>query len=72
MDGSHDKPHVDHCPPDAEFLKQRLDAIGAGLKEGIRREVARLEKLGLPIWVEKDGKIVDLQTMKTPPDNAAS
>lgn len=46
---------------DPEFLKKRLEQIAEGLKEGIRREVERLRKLGLPIYVEQNGKIIDLQ-----------
>ena len=46
---------------DPEFLKKRLEQIAEGLQEGIRREVERLRKLGLPIYVERHGKIIDLQ-----------
>ena len=46
---------------DPEFLKKRLEQIAEGLKEGIRREVERLKRLGLPIYVEQHGKIIDLQ-----------
>ena len=45
---------------DPEFLERRLDQIAEGLREGIRREVERLRKAGLPIYVAEDGKIVDL------------
>ena len=47
---------------DPKFLRQRLLAISEGLKEGVRREVARLRKLGLPIDVAENGKVVDRQT----------
>ena len=46
---------------DPEFLKKRLEQIAEGLQEGIRREVERLKRLGLPIYVEQHGKIIDLQ-----------
>jgi hypothetical protein len=42
---------MERSQPDAEFLQQRLEAISRGLMEGIRREVARRRKLGLPIYV---------------------
>jgi hypothetical protein len=44
--------------PDSEFLQQRLEQISDGLKEGVRREVERLHKLGLPVYVWKDGAVV--------------
>ncbi len=44
--------------PDPRQLDERLEAISAGLKEAIRREVCRLRELGLPIYVERDGKVV--------------
>ncbi len=47
---------------DQKFLEERLDAIGKGLKEGVRREVERLTRLGLPIVVADNGHIVDRQT----------
>jgi len=51
---------------DAEFLQQRLEAICRGLKEGIRREVARLRKLGLPIYMAENGTVVNRQTSDKP------
>ena len=45
---------------DPEFLERRLDQIIEGLREGIRREVERLRREGLPIYVQENGKIVDL------------
>ena len=53
---------------DQKFLEERLDAISAGLKEGIRREVERLTKLGLPIYVDDNGRIVDIQKNPQQPD----
>jgi len=35
-----------------------------GLREGIEREVERLEREGLPIYVDDNGRIIDLQTNK--------
>ena len=58
--------------PNAEFLKRRLEAIAEGLKEGIRREIARREKLGLPIYVADNGTVVNRQTNRTTPDAAES
>ena len=49
-DGSQDEP-----------MQRRLKAIREGLKEGVRREVERLEKLGLPIYVGENGKIVVIE-----------
>lgn len=46
---------------DRQFLEDRLRAISEGLKEGVRREVARLTELGLPIYVADNGKVIDLQ-----------
>ena len=51
------------CPMktvDPEFLRQRLETIGAGLKEAVRREVARLRARGLPVYVAKNGSVVAL------------
>ena len=64
---------MDRSQPDAVFLQQRLEAITEGIKEGIRREVARLRKLGLPIYVAENGTVVNRQTSDkpraaTPPD----
>ncbi len=64
MRRSSGKQPVERSEPDAEFLKQRLDVITEGLKEGIRREVARLRKLGLPIHVAENGRIVDQNETK--------
>ena len=47
--------------PQGEPMQQRLEAIREGLKEGVRREVERLEKLGLPIYVGENGKIVVIE-----------
>lgn len=53
---------MDRSEANTEFLKQRLEAISHGLKEGIRREVARRRKLGLPIYVAENGTVVNRQT----------
>lgn len=45
--------------PEAEILKRRLDQIEEGLREGIRREVARLRRLGLPVYVAENGRVVE-------------
>jgi len=51
-------------PDEAEerLLDQQMDDICEGLREGIDREVERLRREGLPIYVEIDGRIIDLQT----------
>ncbi len=46
---------------DPALLKKRLDDICEGLREAIDREVARLHREGLPIYVSDNGKVVDLQ-----------
>lgn len=50
--------------PDPKFLQQRLDAISAGFKKAIRREVQRLRTQGLPVYVAKNGTVILL-----PPEN---
>jgi len=57
---------MDRSQADAEFLQQRLEDICRGLKEGIRREVARRRKLGLPIYVAENGTVVNRQTSNKP------
>ena len=47
---------------DQKFLEERLEAISKGLKEGVRREVERLTRLGLPIFVADNGHVVDRRT----------
>ena len=49
---------------DEVLLDREMDAICAGLREGIAREVARLRREGLPIYVSDNGKIVDLQEVE--------
>ena len=66
MQPSSSKPLIDRNQPDAEFLQQRLEDICRGLKEGIRREVARRRKLGLPIYVVENGTVVNRQTSNPP------
>ena len=45
----------------SEPMQRRVEAIREGLKEGVRREVERLEKLGLPRCVGENGKIVVIE-----------
>lgn len=54
----------DRSEIDREFLRRRLDAICEGLKEGVRREVARLRREGLPVYVIEDGNVVHRATPK--------
>lgn len=72
MQESSDRPALHDSAPNAEFLKQRLEAIAEGLKEGIRREIARREKLGLPIYVADNGTVVNRQTDQSPLNAAES
>lgn len=54
---------------DPAHLDERLDAICDGLREGIRREVQRLRRLGLPVFVAHNGKVVsDVADPATPQD----
>lgn len=43
------------------FLEKRLDDICECFREAIDREVETLRQQGLPIYVEEDGQVVDLQ-----------
>jgi hypothetical protein len=53
---------------DPLFLAKRRETIREGLTEGIRREVERLRKAGLPLAVaDETGKVVDI-----PPEEANS
>lgn len=61
MRRSNCKPDIGRSEPDEAFLQSRLDDISRGLKEGIRREVARLRELGLPIYVAENGTVVSRQ-----------
>jgi len=45
---------------DPALLQRRLDQISDGLKEGVRREVQRLRRLGLPVYVGSNGKVIVL------------
>ena len=70
MDRSRDKQSAECSSPNAEVLKRRLEAIAEGLKEGIRREIARREKFGLPIYVADNGTVVNRQTTPTGANDA--
>lgn len=41
------------------FLQERLELICEGLGEGVRREVARLRALGLPVYVADGDDVVE-------------
>ena len=43
------------------LLDKRMDDICEGFVEAIDREVERRRREGLPIYVEENGKVVDLQ-----------
>ena len=47
--------------PDEALLDREMDDICEGLPEAIDREVARLRREGLPIYVSENGKVIDLQ-----------
>jgi len=70
MQQSSDKPAGRSDVPTTDFLKRRLNATAEGLKEGVRREVARLRKLGLPIYVAENGTVVNRQKPNTIPNAA--
>jgi hypothetical protein len=55
--------------PDPEFLRQRQETIAEGFRKAIRREVARLRREGLPIYVFKDSKVVQLPPEPPVPDS---
>lgn len=44
---------------EADIFARRLDQIEDGLREAIRREVARLRRLGLPVYVAENGRVVE-------------
>lgn len=44
---------------EAEILARRVEQIEDGLREAIRREVARLRRLGLPVYVAENGRVVE-------------
>ncbi|MCG8448465.1 MAG: hypothetical protein MI725_02655 [Pirellulales bacterium] len=48
---------------DLHFFQQRLDTIRQGLEEAVRREVQRLHKQGLPVYVEKNGGVTLASTL---------
>ena len=49
---------------DPALLDREMDDICAGLCEAFEREVARLRREGLPIYVSENGKVVDLQEVE--------
>ena len=49
----------EHRESDTEAFAKRLDQIEDGLREAIRREVARLRRLGLPVYVADNGRVVE-------------
>ena len=55
-----------HNDPHARALERRLEEIEAGLREGVRREVARLRRLGLPVYVAENGRIVERPEPRAP------
>ena len=38
---------------------ERLEAISGALREAVRREVQRLREQGLPVYVARNGHVVD-------------
>ena len=49
-----DPKSIEHMTTDEVSARVRR-----GLQRAIRNEVARLRREGLPIWIWKDGKVVD-------------
>ena len=54
---------------EATFLRQRRRQIREGLAEGVRREVERCRRLGLPLYVSR-GNGVEVIRTDTPDDEA--
>jgi hypothetical protein len=54
---------------DPGYIEQRLRDMAEGLTEAIDREVETLRREGLPIYVCRNGKVVDLQQV---PDDDSS
>lgn len=44
---------------EAEFLDRRLEQMREAATEAIRREVAWLREHNFPVWVYKNGRVVD-------------
>lgn len=42
---------------DDSFLEDLLNRIGEGLIEGVRQEMERRKRLGIPICIDRDGKV---------------
>ena len=42
-----------------EFLERRFEQISRALTEAIRTKVEWLERHRFPVWVSRDGKVVD-------------
>ncbi len=51
------------------FLKERVRTIVDGLTEGVRREVQRLREMNLPVYVVRDGRVVDIAREPTSDDD---
>ncbi|MCP3905995.1 MAG: hypothetical protein GY715_20415 [Planctomycetes bacterium] len=52
--------------PEREIRRRRLDEIERGLREGIRREVERRRRLGLPVYVAENGRVVERPERRAP------
>jgi hypothetical protein len=53
--------------PEPTTSEKRRRAIREGFKKAIRREVARLHELGLPVYVAKNGTVVVAPAPKSSP-----
>ncbi len=42
-----------------QLVERRFEQIRRGVEEAIRREVAWLERHNFPVWVWRDGRVVD-------------
>ena len=48
-----------NTPSSEQFLERRLEQIRIGASEAIRREVEWLKRHNFPVWVWKNGHVVD-------------
>jgi len=48
---------MQNAPVDDHFLESLLTRIGEGLVEDVRQEMDRRRRLGIPIYVARNGKI---------------
>lgn len=57
---------------DPIFVQEQLRKMADALQEAMQREVEKLRKAGLPIYVSENGEVVDLQQHESDEDQPAS